>query len=214
MDEDIAIISTKTRNEKIINFFVNNKKKLIIAISLIILMIFGYIIYQEFNKNKKIRIANKYNSATINYISGDKTNIETELIDIINEKDKTYSTLALYFLIDNNIVLNNEKINELFDVIINDISLEKEIKNLVIYKKALFNSDFESENTLIKILNPVINSDSIWKSHAFYLMAEYFYFKNEKQKSKEFFDQIIILENGNQDIKLEAQKRLNRDFSD
>jgi predicted negative regulator of RcsB-dependent stress response len=214
MDEDIAIISTKTRNEKIINFFLNNKKKLIIAISLIILMIFGYIIYQEFNKNKKIRIANKYNSATINYISGDKTNIETELIDIINEKDKTYSTLALYFLIDNNIVSNNEKINELFDVIINDISLEKEIKNLVIYKKALFNSDFESENTLIKILNPVINSDSIWKSHAFYLMAEYFYFKNEKQKSKEFFDQIIILENGNQDIKLEAQKRLNRDFSD
>ena len=214
MDEDIAIISTKTRNEKIINFFVNNKKKLIIAISLIILMIFGYIIYQEFNKNKKIRIANKYNSATINYISGDKTNIETELIDIINEKDKTYSTLALYFLIDNNIVSNNEKINELFDIIINNISLEKEIKNLVIYKKALFNSDFESENTLIKILNPVINSDSIWKSHAFYLMAEYFYFKNEKQKSKEFFDQIIILENGNQDIKLEAQKRLNRDFSD
>ena len=214
MDEDIAIINTKTRNEKIRNFFVNNKKKLIIAISLIILMIFGYIIYQEFNKNKKIRIANKYNSATINYISGDKTNIKIELIDIINEKDKTYSTLALYFLVDNNIISNNEKINELFDIIINDISLEKEIKNLVIYKKALFNSDFESENTLIKMLNPVINSDSIWKSHAFYLMAEYFYFKNEKQKSKEFFDQIVILENVNQDIKLEAQKRLNRDFSD
>ena len=214
MDEDIAIINTKTRNEKIRNFFVNNKKKLVIAISLIILMIFGYIIYQEFNKNKKIRIANKYNSATINYISGDKTNIKIELIDIINEKDKTYSTLALYFLVDNNIISNNEKINELFDIIINDISLEKEIKNLVIYKKALFNSDFESENTLIKMLNPVINSDSIWKSHAFYLMAEYFYFKNEKQKSKEFFDQIVILENVNQDIKLEAQKRLNRDFSD
>ena len=214
MDEDIAIINTKTRNEKIRNFFVNNKKKLVIAISLIILMIFGYIIYQEFNKNKKIRIANKYNSATINYISGDKTNIKIELIDIINEKDKTYSTLALYFLVDNNIISNNEKINELFDIIINNISLEKEIKNLVIYKKALFNSDFESENTLIKMLNPVINSDSIWKSHAFYLMAEYFYFKNEKQKSKEFFDQIVILENVNQDIKLEAQKRLNRDFSD
>ena len=214
MDEDIAIINTKTRQEKIKNFFVNNKKKLIILISLTILMIFGYIIYQEFNKNKKIRIANKYNSATINYISGDKTNIKIELIDIINEKDKTYSTLALYFLVDNNIISNNEKINELFDIIINDISLEKEIKNLVIYKKALFNSDFESENTLIKMLNPVINSDSIWKSHAFYLMAEYFYFKNEKQKAKEFFDQIIILENANPNIKLEAQKRLNRDFSD
>ena len=45
-------------------------------------------------------------------------------------------------------------------------------------------------------------------------MAEYFYFKNEKQKSKEFFDQIITLENSNPNIKIEAQKRLNRDFSD
>ena len=214
MDEDIAIINTITKQEKIINFFVNNKKKLIILISLLIFIIFGYIIYQEFKKNNKIRIANKYNIATINYISGDKSNVKTDLIDIVNEKDKTYSILALYFLVDNNIISNNEKINELFDIIIKDISLEKEIENLVIYKKALFNSDFESENTLIKILNPLINSDSIWKSHAFYLMAEYFYFKNEKQKSKEFFDQIIILENANPNIKLEAQKRLNRDFSD
>jgi len=45
-------------------------------------------------------------------------------------------------------------------------------------------------------------------------LGEYFYFKNEKQKSKEFFNQIIILENSNENIKLEAQKRLSRDFSD
>jgi len=54
----------------------------------------------------------------------------------------------------------------------------------------------------------------VWKSHALYLVAEYFYSKNEKQKSKEFFSQIIILENSNQDIILEAQKRLNRDLSE
>jgi len=35
--------------------------------------------------------------------------------------------------------------------------LENEIKNLIIYKKALINSDFVSENELLKILNPVIN---------------------------------------------------------
>ena len=45
-------------------------------------------------------------------------------------------------------------------------------------------------------------------------MAEYFYSKNEKQKAKEFFIQIISMENGNQDIKLESQKRLNRDLSE
>ena len=214
MDEDIAIINKNTRNEKIKNFFANNTKKLIIAISAIVLIIFGYFIYEDLKKKNKIKLANRYNLVTIKFISGDKNKFENELIDIVNEKDRTYSPLALYFLIDNNIVNENKKINELFDVIINETSLEEEIKNLVIYKKALFNSDFESENNLIQILNPVINSDSVWKSHALYLMAEYFYYKNQKQKSKDFFNQILTLENSNPNIKIETQKRLNRDFSD
>ena len=214
MDEDIAIINKNTRNEKIKNFFVNNTKKLIIAISAIVLIIFGYFIYEDLKKKNKIKLANRYNLVTIKFISGDKNKFENELIDIVNEKDRTYSPLALYFLIDNNIVNENKKINELFDVVINETSLEEEIKNLVIYKKALFNSDFESENNLIQILNPIINSDSVWKSHALYLMAEYFYYKNQKQKSKDFFNQILTLENSNPNIKIETQKRLNRDFSD
>jgi len=214
MDEDITIINKNTRNEKIKNFFVNNTKKLIIAISAIVLIIFGYFIYEDLKKKNKIKLANRYNLVTIKFISGDKNKFENELIDIVNEKDRTYSPLALYFLIDNNIVNENKKINELFDVIINETSLEEEIKNLVIYKKALFNSDFESENNLIQILSPVINSDSVWKSHALYLMAEYFYYKNQKQKSKDFFNQILTLENSNPNIRIETQKRLNRDFSD
>ena len=214
MDEDTAIINKNTRNEKIINFFVNNTKKIIIVISVIVLIIFGYFIYEDLKKKNKIKLANKYNLAIIKFVSGDKIKVENELIDIVNKKDKTYSPLALYFLIDNNIINENNKINELFDIIINETSLEEEIKNLVIYKKALFNSDFESENNLIQILNPVINSDSAWKSHALYLMAEYFYYKNQRQKSKEFFNKILTLENSNPNIKIESQKRLNRDFSD
>ena len=214
MDEDITIINKNTRNEKIKNFFVNNTKKLIIAISAIVLIIFGYFIYEDLKKKNKIKLANKYNLAIIKFVSGDKNKVENELIDIVNKKDRTYSPLALYFLIDNNIINENNKINELFDIVINETSLEKEIKNLVIYKKALFNSDFESENNLIQILNPIINSESVWKSHALYLMAEYFYYKNQKQKSKDFFNQILILENSNPNIKIETQKRLNRDFSD
>ena len=58
----------------------------------------------------------------------------------------------------------------------------------------------------------MINSKSVWKSHALYLLAEFFYSKNEKQKSKEFFNQIIILENSNKDLRIKAQRRLNRDL--
>ena len=92
--------------------------------------------------------------------------------------------------------------------------MDNEIKNLNIYKKALYNADDVNEGDLLNILKPLINSESIWKSHALYLMAEYFYSKNEKQKSKEFFNQIISLENANKKIKIESQKRLNRDLSE
>ena len=137
-----------------------------------------------------------------------------KFVNIINTKDTTYSPLALYFLIDNNIVSSKNKINDLFDIIINDVNLEKEIKNLIIYKKALFNSEFETENNLLKILNPILNSSSVWESHALYLLGEYFYSKNEKQKAKEFFEKVLNLENGNLAIKKESQKRIQRDLSE
>ena len=214
MEEDIAIINKSTRNEKIKNFFINNKKKIILFISFIIVIIFGYFAYGDFEDKKRIKIAEKYNSLTINYISGNKANIKNELIKIINKKDTAYSPLALYFIIDNNIKANNEEINKYFDILINEVKLDKEIKNLIIFKKGLFNSDFETENNLISILNPLINSKSIWKSHALYLMAEYFYSKDQKQKAKEFYNQIINLEKGNINIKLKAQQRLSRDLGE
>jgi len=214
MDEDLAAINANTRNQKVKDFFIKFKKHLIITIGIIILMVFGYFIYADIQKKNKINLANKYNKVTIEYYSGDKKNIKKKLIEIINAKDKTYSPLSLYFLLENEIITENNKINELFDIIINETKLEKEIKNLVIYKKGLFNSEFETENNLIKILSPIINSESIWKSHALYLMAEYFFHKNEKQKSKEFFEKILAEDKSNISIKKEAQKRLNRDFSE
>ena len=214
MDEDITTISTNTRNERIINFFVNNKKKLIIILSIIILLIFSYFAIEEIKKNKKEKLAEKYNVLAINYLSGNDKEVKDKMIEIVNSKDKTYSPLALYFLLENNIINSKEKTNELFDILIEEIHLDKEIKNLVIYKKGLFNSDFATEDNLLKILNPLINSKSVWKSHSLYLIAEYFLSKNEKQKAKEFFEKILTLENSNPDIKLEAQKRIQRDFSE
>ena len=134
--------------------------------------------------------------------------------EIVEDKNSTYSPLALYYIVDNDLINNKDEINNLFDILINKTSLETEIKNLIIYKKALYNADSSNESELLSILNSLINSKSVWKSHALYLLAEYFYSKNEKQKSKEFFNQILSIENANQDIIKEAQKRLNRDFSE
>tara|TARA_B100002051_G_scaffold269722_1_gene301488 strand:+ start:615 stop:1259 length:645 start_codon:yes stop_codon:yes gene_type:complete len=214
MEEDISIINNNTRSEKIKNFFVKNKNKLIIFFLTIILLIFGFFALKEYENSKKEKIAEEYNQASIKYFLGDKTKSKNELIEIIKYKDSTYSPLALYFLIDNQIDISKEETNQYFDVLIQEVKLDKEIRNLIIYKKGLFNSDFETENNLMAILKPVINSESIWKSHALYLMGEYFIYKNQKQKAKEFFDKIIALEDSNMDIKLQTQKRLRQDFSE
>ena len=214
MDEEITIINTNTRNEKIKKFFLDNKKNLIIISSIVVIVTIGYFSFNEIKKINKAKLADQFNSTVFSFKEEKKEATVSELKSIIKKKDTTYSPLALYFLIDNNLIDNNEDINNLFDVLIDDTSLKKEVKNLIIYKKALFNSNTIEENELIKLLNPIINSDSIWKSHSLYLIAEFFYSKNEKQKSKEFFSQILSVENANQDIIKEAQKRLNRDLSE
>ena len=214
MDEEISIINTNTRNEKIKKFFINNKSKLTVGISIIFILIIGYFSLNEIKKKNKISLANKFNLTKLNFKTEDKKKTVEELINIIKQHDTTYSPLALYFLIDNDLIKNKEKINILFDELIDKTNLDDEIKNLNIYKKGLFNSNFVSENELLKILNPLINSESAWKSHALYLVAEYFYTKGESQKAKEFFEQILTLKKANKDIRLASQKRVNRDIGE
>ena len=214
MEEDITIINEKTRNEKIKNFFIQNKKSLILAISFLIIIVLGFYSYQIYKDDHREQLSDKYNTAVIDYSKGNESKAILAMEEVIENQDSTYSPLALYFLIDNNLIENKNKINDLFDIIINKTSLETEIKNLIIYKKALYNADTINENGLLDMLNPIINSESVWKSHALYLVAEYFYSKNEKQKSKEFFNQIITITNSNKEILKEAQKRLSRDLSE
>ena len=214
MDEETALIDANTRNEKIKNFLVNNKSKIltiIISIVVLLLLFFGY---GEYKKRSKISVSDEFNSLTIGYNKENNTKFLTGLIKIIKEKDPTYSPLALYFIIDNGLTDDKDQINEYFDILIEDTPLENEIKNLVIYKKGLYNADIDDEAGILKTLKPIINSESVWKSHALYLLGEYFYSKQENQKAKDFFEQIVSLENSNLEIKTQAQKRLNRDLSD
>ena len=214
MDEEISIINSKTKEEKIKNFFVNNKNKIISIIVILVLLLFGFFFYKEYKEDYRESLANKFNIAKSQYSSGDKSKVIQSMEELIDSKDSTYSPLALYFLIDNKIVISKNKINEHFDQVLNEVKLDKEIKNLIIYKKALFNSEDINENDLLKILNPVIKSDSVWKSHSLYLLAEYYFHNNQKQKAKEFYEQIINLKDSNKNINSEVKKRLQSEYSE
>ena len=213
MDEDIAIVNQNTRISLVKDFFKKNSKKIIITLSIIFIVLLIFFFFEELKKRKKENLAQLYNSIIFNTDQYDQNDIKNEMIKIINEKVDTYSALALYYLIDNKLVDDQTKISDLFDKVIS-ISDDKELKNLVIFKKALYFSDKYTEIKLLEILNPLINSDSIWKQHGLLLMGDFYYQKKQFNKSKEFFEKITQLSNINPKIKTDVERRLNRDFNE
>ena len=213
MSEDIEIINQNTRIEKIKNFFSNNYKKLIVSFASILLVLFLYFGYQEYKKKAKLDIAEIYNQITLKEITIENTNDIEKLVKIIKEKDPTYSALSLFFIIENDLVNDQKRINNFFNLVIKSQE-EKEIKNLIIYKKALYNADIISENELLDILNPILKSDSVWKSHALLLMADLFEHSNNLIKSKDFLVEIVNSELANNEIRIEAERRLKRKFGE
>ena len=135
------------------------------------------------------------------------------MVKIIKEKDPIYSALSLYFIIENNLVNDKKEINNFFDLIIKSQE-DDEIKNLIIYKKAMYNADIISENELLNILNPILKSESVWKPHALLLMADYFEHNNNLIKSKDFHNEIVNSKLVNNEIRIEAERRLKRKSGD
>ena len=129
--------------------------------------------------------------------------------ELILKNDKTYSSLSLFLLIDSSIDLENLEIIKYFDYIISKNSkLEAEEKNLLIYKKAIFISDFSNESLILQTLNPLINSKSVWSSNSLVLLGDYFLNKGDLIKSKEFYEKAISSEYINKDVLEKAKNKL------
>ena len=128
MDEEISIIDSKTRNEKIKLFILNNKKKIISLFVIIIIILLSFYSFQIYKDKNKKKLSEKYNESVIQYQNGNEIQIVDTMREIIKNKDTTYSPLALYFLIDNQLIKDRNEINDLFDILINKTSLEIEIK--------------------------------------------------------------------------------------
>tara|TARA_B100001121_G_scaffold216938_1_gene190357 strand:+ start:2723 stop:3367 length:645 start_codon:yes stop_codon:yes gene_type:complete len=213
MTDENQLEINNQKNYNLKKIFLDNKKIFIYSFTLLLLALFSYFFYSDYKKDIKVKISEKYNLAVINYDKSRPNISIEEMKNIISIKDSTYSPLALYFLLDNNLLINKDETNTYFDLLINETNIDDVVKNLLIYKKGLYNSDSANEEELLSIFKPLINSENLWKSHSLYIIAEYFYSKNEKQKAKEFFEKILEMEDSNPQIKIEAQKRLQRDFS-
>ena len=174
-----------TLQKKTRDLIKKNLKSLVIASTLLILTLFSYIFYTDLKKKNEIKISEQYIQATIQF--KEKKDIAKELLEnIINKNHKFYSPLALYFIIDNNLEKDSLKIINFFDKILSISSMNQENLNLIKIKKAIFLFSFGEEKLIIKTLNPIINSESVWRNVAIKLISDYFLSKNQKTKAEEY----------------------------
>ena len=174
-----------SQKNDVTNFIRKKKKTLIYVLIIILSLIIAFFIYQYFEQQKHIKISEQFNTAKIK-ISKNLEESKDILINIIEKKNKFYSPMSLNLLLEKEINLSNEKILELFDKVIEIRGLEKNTKNLYVLKKGLFLSEFSDEKTILNTLNPLINSDSIWRTQAIIILEKYYFANNEFEKSKQF----------------------------
>ena len=178
--------------DRLFIFAKKNIKNLIILLALVFIFLIVFLFYSNAQEKNNIKIAEQYTKASI-LINEKKINESKLLLKfIIEKKHKFYSPLALYLVIDNNIIDDTAYIISSFDKILTINSLEDEHLNLIKIKKAIYLINLDDEKLIRKTLDPIINSNSVWRNMSINLLSEYFLSKNQKEKSQKY---ILLLNN-------------------
>ena len=130
------------------------------------------------------------------------------LKNVVLADDPTYSTLSFFLIVNQNLITDYNELTNLLDHLLKNNSYKNEIKDLLIYKKALLNLKLLDESQLLEITKPLINSDSIWKPHALLLLGDYFLSKKEYTKAQQFYSEILAISSLHKDLYDQANSQL------
>ena len=194
-DDLIEVQYDITKKSKMLKFYQENKILIYSIIFFILIIIGSTFFYLEKREKNDIALANSYIEAKIYLENGDKNKAKEILTNIIYKSNSTYSAMSLFLVLNKNLIDDKEELYNLFDYILKNKKFDDEIKNLILFKKALFQSNFSTELELLKIVKPILNSDSLWRPHALLLLGDYFTSKKEYKKAKEFYMQILTIRN-------------------
>ena len=197
-----------TKKSKIKKFYESNK--ILIYSSILILIIsFGSLsFYLESKESKKILLSENYIQAKFYLENGNKSEALNTLKKVIFANDSTYSTLSFFLILNQNLISDYKEISILYDHLLENNKFEKELRNLLIYKKALFISNSIIESELLETIKPLLNTDTLWKPHALLLLGDYFMSKGENIKAIEFYQQILSINNLHKDLYNQAKSQL------
>ena len=197
-----------TKKSKLKKFYESNKILIFSTILVLILAIASVSFYSEFKEKKLTLLADNYIEAKVYLENGDRNIANDILKTIIFANNSTYSTLSLFLILNENLIVDRKELSHLFNHVLKNNKFEKEVQNLIIFKKALFQSNFVSELELLEATKPLINNETLWKPHALLLLGNYFVSKKEYLKAKEFYTQILSLKGLHKELYEQARSEL------
>ena len=191
--------SQPTEKKNFFNIIKSNLKFIIGGLFLLLVVIFVFS-WLKFNADiKKTTLSENYIEAKI-LLSEKKLNKALDVLKkIIEQEDSTYSTLSLYLIIDQELEKDDKKVLNYFDKVLSINDLKNEDLDLVKFKKAIFISSYGNERELLDLLNPIINSDSVWRSQSIKFLADFYFSKKEYKKADQYYSTLLTLENPNID---------------
>ena len=199
---------TITKKNRIQKLYEENKILIFSVIFIILIFIGSIIYYSEAKEEKKILLADSYIEAKIYLDNGSKDKAINILKTVIFANDETYSILSLFLILNENLIVDQKELLNLFEHVLENNKFDQEVKNLIIFKKALFQSSFVEQDELLEALNPLIKTETLWKSHALLLLGDYFFSKKEYLEAKKFYLQILSLNNLHKELYEQARSQL------
>jgi len=196
MNEKIIETQYDVTKKSKLRIFYDSYKVLIYSILSALLIFYASINFYLYKQEKKVILnSEKYVEAKVNLSNKEKDKALIKLKEIIYSNDQTYSPLSLFLILNQNLIEDKKELSGFFDYLLSNIKLDEEIKNLLIYKRALFNENLLNESEVLESVQPLLNSNSLWNAHALLFLGDYFSSKGEYLKAKEFYTKVFSLEN-------------------
>lgn len=198
-----------TKKSKLKRIYESNKILIYSSVLILVTLFVSISLYFGSKEKNRILLSENYVQAKIYLENGKKIEALNILKSVIFANDSTYSPLCFFMILNQDLISDFKEISILFEHLLENNKFDKEIRNLLVYKKALFDSNFVNESELLKGIKPLLNTqETLWKPHALLLLGDYFMSKGEHLKAREFYTQILSISNLHQGLYHQAKSQL------
>ncbi len=162
---DQSIDKKPNLKEITISFIKKHKFKIILCLFLALCTIIIFFIFKENEKKKNILVSEKYVKAGLLLSNKKIEEAKENYLDIILSNNDFYAISALNIVLEKDLVKDKDKVLEYFNKLEN-ADLSEELKDLLIFKKALYLLKVEDNDLAKKLLNGLIDKNSNFKKAA------------------------------------------------